>query len=155
MSRNEAVDAVSRLIEDRKQLERRNRQLSEIAAQVETAALLEATSGHNGLQIIAKIFDDRSFDELKLLAHQLVKTNSVIALLAVRESKTTRLVFARTPEVAVEMGSLMREACQQLGGKGGGTSDFAQGGCENETELEKVFEAIVQKLRQNSEEARS
>ncbi len=154
VSQDAVVAAVSRLIEDSKQLERRNRYFSEVTAKVEASTLLESATPSSGFRVIAKIFDDRSFDELKQLAHQLVKTASVIALLGVIDGKSARLVFACAPEVAVEMGTLMREACQSLGGKGGGTSAFAQGGSENVLEAEKVLEAVAQKLRQNSEEAR-
>lgn len=146
VGREAAGEAVDRLIEASKQLTRRNRQLAEIATQVEAAALLAAIPAQNGIQVVSKIFDDRSFDELKLLAHQLVKIPSVIALLALKEGKSARLLFARGENVKAEMGALLREACQLLGGKGGGTADFAQGGSEQNDELENVLRLIAQKV---------
>ena len=72
--------------------------------------------------------------------------DSVIALLAVKENEVARLVFAHSANVQAEMGMLMREACQLLGGKGGGTSDFAQGGGTNLAELETVLKLMSEKI---------
>jgi alanyl-tRNA synthetase len=63
----------------------------------------------------------------------------VIALLGSREDSTARLVFARSADVADDMNSLMRKACELLDGKGGGRPDMAQGGGKH---IEKLDEAI-------------
>lgn len=153
ISRNDAVEAVERLIEENKQLQRRNRQLSEIAAKAEAVAILADEELQNGPCILTKVFDDRSFDELKVLAHQLVKTEGVVALLAVKEPDTARLVFARDANMQIDMGALLREVCQRLGGKGGGTPDFAQGSIASVVELEKELKVTAQRLYQKVEEA--
>lgn len=145
VAREDAVAAVERLMETNKQLTRRNRQLAEIAAETEAAAILASHSPQQGRQLLTKVFDDRSFEELKLLAHQLVKTPSVVALLALKEEKAVRLIFARGADVAIGMGALMQEACQLLGGKGGGTPEFAQGGGVNADILEGVLRLMAQK----------
>jgi alanyl-tRNA synthetase len=44
------------------------------------------------------------------------------------------------------MGELMREACQALGGKGGGTPDFAQGGGTDVSQLELVLNSLREKI---------
>jgi alanyl-tRNA synthetase len=56
------------------------------------------------------------------------------------------LVFARSANVSAAMGELMREACQALGGKGGGTPDFAQGGGTGVSQLEPVLNSLREKL---------
>jgi alanyl-tRNA synthetase len=146
VGRDAAPDSVARLIEENKQLNRRLRLMAETAVKYEAHELLQSAPAHSGQQMIVRIFEDRSFDELKLLAHQLVKTDSVNALLAVKESNLARLVFARSANAKADMGTLMREACQLLGGKGGGTSDFAQGGAANLNELENVLKLTSEKI---------
>jgi alanyl-tRNA synthetase len=49
-------------------------------------------------------------------------------LLAAKDAGTARLVFARSATLNVDMNSLMKTACEKLGGRGGGKADFAQGG---------------------------
>ncbi len=146
VGRDAAPESVLRLIEENKHLNRRLRVLAEMAVKYEVEELQNSAKLQSNSQMIIRIFDDRSFDELKLLAHQLVKTDSVIALLAVKENELARLVFARSANVNAEMGTLMRETCQLLGGKGGGASDFAQGGSTNLAQLETVLQLMSEKI---------
>ncbi len=146
VARDAAPESVARLIEENKDLKRRLRSLAETAVQYEAEELRKSAHSSAHLQVIVSVFTDRSFDELKLLAHQLVKSDSVVALLVVKEQGVARLVFARSANVQAEMGALMREACQALGGKGGGTSDFAQGGATDLAQLEAVLKQLREKI---------
>ena len=143
VGREESEAAVSRMMDENKLLSRRVRHLSEIAVKVEAEELLAATPTLDGLRIFSQVFENRDFDELKLLAHRLVDRDGVIALLATRERDMARLVFARSlnlPEnTNPDMNGLMRDACEKLGGRGGGKRDFAQGGGPNVKELEPVL----------------
>lgn len=127
-SREDAESSVDRLIEENKRLSRCVRELAELAAKVEAAELLEATTATNGLRVVEHVFTDREFEEVKLIAHRLVDGENVIALLAVREKEMARLVFARSANLSADMNALIKAACEKLGGRGGGKSDFAQGG---------------------------
>lgn len=139
VGREEAESSVNRLIEDNKRLSRRVRELSELAAKVEAADILAAVPASSGLRIVERVFTDRDFDEAKLLAHRLVDAENVVALLAVREAEMVRLVFARSANVAADMNALMKTACEQLGGRGGGKPDFAQGGGNNVAHLRQAL----------------
>jgi alanyl-tRNA synthetase len=141
VGRDEAPEAVARLLETQKTLQRRVRMLAETAATIEAQELLAAAPAVNGLHIIRRIFSDRDFEETKLLAHKLTAQAGVIALLATREDSTARLVFARSANVAAEMNALLRTACERLGGRGGGRPDFAQGGGPHGAELEAALAA--------------
>ena len=141
VGRDEVDASVARLIDDHKALTRRVRTLAEVAAQVEAQELLAAVAPTNGLRVVARIFSDRDFDEVKLIAHRLVAHDSVVALLAVRERETARLVFARAANLSIDANALLREACVKLGGRGGGKPDFAQGGGANGDALEAALAA--------------
>ncbi|MFN7926380.1 MAG: DHHA1 domain-containing protein [Blastocatellia bacterium] len=147
VAREQAGEAVERMLETNKQLTRRTRQLAEVTAESEAASLLATAATPQGMPVLTKIFDDRSLEELKLLVHQLVKTPAVVVLFALCEGKSLRLIFARGANVQADMGILMREACLALNGKGGGTADFAQGGSNESDNAENVITAISQKLR--------
>ena len=139
VAREEIEASVVRLLDDNKRMSRRVRELSELAAKVEAAELLASAVAISGLRIVERVFTDRDFDEVKLLAHRLVDGEGVVALLAVREAEMARLVFARSANVAADMNALMKAACEKLGGRGGGKSDFAQGGGAN---LDQLAEAV-------------
>ena len=148
--RDEAEVAVARLIDDNKRLSRRVRELAKLAAKVEAADLIESTTAVDSLRIIEQDFEDRDFEEVKLIAHRLVDGSvdggDVIALLSARESGTVRLIFARSANVAADMNVLMKAACERLGGRGGGKPDFAQGGGANVNELPAALESAKRNL---------
>jgi alanyl-tRNA synthetase len=142
VGREEAEASVARLFDENKRLSRRVRELAGMAARVEARELIEAAVAFDGLRIISRIFEERDFEELKLLAHRLVDADGVVALLATKEGGMARLVFARSANVAADMNALMKAACEKLGGRGGGKPDFAQGGGSKIDELTSALEAV-------------
>jgi alanyl-tRNA synthetase len=94
-------------------------------------------------QVITEFFPDREAVFIKLLAQKLtVGKSSVIVLLASGSGQPT-LVFAQTPGQKSNMGQLMKDAMAQIGGRGGGSADMAQGGLPigvaNLEEVERVL----------------
>lgn len=138
--REEAESSVARLLDENKRLSRRARELAGVAAMVEAHELIEATETVGGTRIVSRVFEDRDIEELKLLAHRLVEGDNVVALLASKESGTTRLVFARSANLSTDVNALMRAACERLGGRGGGKPDFAQGGGSKVSEIDMALE---------------
>jgi alanyl-tRNA synthetase len=141
--RESAVQSVERTIEENKRLQKRVRELLQVALVGEAAELLSqgepVNAGSAGYKIVRAIFQDRDVEELRLLAWKTVEHEPAVALLGTRDSSNARLVFARSPGLGQNMGALLSEACQVLGGRGGGKPDMAQGGGPN---IGKVEEAI-------------
>ncbi len=79
-------------------------------------------------RIITQVFAERDAFFIKLLAQKLTAGKpDVVALLASGAGQPT-LVFAQSPGQKSNMGQLMKDAMAQLGGRGGGSADMAQGG---------------------------
>jgi alanyl-tRNA synthetase len=102
-------------------------------------------------QVIAQFFPDRDATFIKLLAQKLTAgKGEVIALLASGAGQPT-LVFAQTPGQKSNMGQLMKEAMAQLGGRGGGSVDMAQGGLSgdagNMADVERALHVVAVTLR--------
>jgi alanyl-tRNA synthetase len=143
VGRDQAAESVGRLLDEHRQLQRRARELGELAAKVEADEIVNSLPATPVPRLVVRVFAGRGFDEVKALAHRLAARDSVVALLASREGDATRLVFARSADVPADMGVLMKAACEQLGGRGGGAADFAQGGCPCLAELEAVLGEIA------------
>src|SRR5215471_14460498 len=147
--RESAVDSVERLIQENKSLQKRVRELQQIAIVGEAADLLnqaEIASAEGGLphyRIVCGVFEGRDAEELRLLAWKIVEREPAVALLGTRDKSNARLVFARSPGLTQNMGSLLAEACQILGGRGGGKPDMAQGGGPNIQNLEDALSSAV------------
>ncbi|HKS26578.1 MAG TPA: DHHA1 domain-containing protein [Pyrinomonadaceae bacterium] len=148
--RDESADSATRLIEENKSLHRRMRSLEEIAARAEAHELLsqaEALGDH--ARLIKHIFEGKSADELRQLALHLSRQPNTIALLASTDAEGARLVFARSEDAPGNMSELMREACQQLEGRGGGRPEMAQGGGRATQHLPDIIEAAAKKLHES------
>lgn len=96
-------------------------QLAELKAQVAG----DAAERVNGVRIVSQ--DDLQPGALQETAKNLIQEGSTIALLAAPAGDQVRLLFARSSDVDVDMGSVLRDAAALMGGKGGGRPDFAQG----------------------------
>jgi alanyl-tRNA synthetase len=117
---------VRKTLEETKAAGKAQHKLLEELAELYAERLLAQAAGSP--QVIAQLFPDRDAPFIKLLAQKLTAgKSSVIALLASCVGQPT-LVFAQTPGQKSNMGQVMKDAMAQLGGRGGGSLDMAQGG---------------------------
>jgi alanyl-tRNA synthetase len=116
-----------------------HRLLEELAeAQAEQMLVHSSGSPH----ILTRVFAERDLVFIKLLAQKLTAgRNDVIAMLGSLAGQAA-LVFAQSPGQKSNMGQLMKEAMAQLGGRGGGSADLAQGGLAENPGLEKIEAAL-------------
>jgi alanyl-tRNA synthetase len=145
-ARDSAPSLVEKAMQENKLLRRRVKDLLDLATTTEASQLLEATPENNGLKIIKVIFDNRDAEEIRFLAAKLVGRESVIALLATRDSTGARLVFARSANLTQNMGKLLTEVCQLTGGRGGGKPEMAQGGAADLSKLEEAMTSASLKV---------
>jgi len=119
-------DQVRKSLAESKAAGKAQHKLLEELAELYAERLLAQAAGSP--QVIAQFFPDRDAIFIKLLAQKLTAGKSaVIALLASGAGQPT-LVFAQSPGQKSNMGQLMKDAMAQLGGRGGGSADMAQGG---------------------------
>jgi alanyl-tRNA synthetase len=140
----ELDQAVERLQAEGKQLRKDLRwargRLLEVEARelAETAVVLSHEPGP--CRVVHKVWGrmgdsaqgsaERSPEELRTLAQELMQRLDVIAFLASVGDERTHLVFATsldTERIDLDVAALLRDACTQLGGKGGGRPHLAQG----------------------------
>ena len=95
---------------------------------------------------IHSVFEERDIEEVRVLAAKIVQREPSVALLATKEAGAARLVFARSPSLAQNMGELLAEACQALGGRGGGKAELAQGGGPDIQRVEEIIRAAAETL---------
>ncbi len=141
-ARDAAPVLVERLQAEAKQLQKRVRELSEMAVKYEAIELYQATPEVSGMRIVAKVFAGRDLEEVKLLAHAIVAAGPAVALLATT-GETNRLIFARSSQGAVDCGKLLSEVCKANSGRGGGRPEFAQGGIPAGTEIEEILKKVA------------
>lgn len=139
---------VRKSLEETKAAGKAQHKLLEELAELYAERLLAQSVGSP--QVIAQFFPDRDATFIKLLAQKLTAAQSaVIALLASGAGQPT-LVFAQTPGQKSNMGQLMKDAIAQVGGRGGGSADMAQGGLPaggaDSAQIETLLQQIAAKL---------
>lgn len=135
-------EQVRRSLAETKAAGKAQHKLLEELAQLYAERLLAQTTGSP--QVITESFAERDAVFIKLLAQKLTAGKSaVIALLASGGGQPT-LVFAQTPGQKSNMGQLMKDAMAQLGGRGGGSADMAQGGLPAGTADDEKLKSLLQ-----------
>jgi alanyl-tRNA synthetase len=125
MSRAEILPAIDRLREDSKAA---RKELAETQGRLLDYEAQELLREHTG--VIAKSFDGRDANSLKLMAKRLTSGPGVTALLASHAGGRAYLCFARSADVNTDVAALLRGALNALNSpaaKGGGSPEFAQG----------------------------
>ncbi|MBN1484819.1 MAG: hypothetical protein JXA37_08865 [Chloroflexia bacterium] len=139
-------DAVARLAEAeetaRKGLERARQDLLHYEAQ-ERYAQAERVGP---ARLVSAVLNERSLDELRLLAREIAALPGGVALLGLG-GETARLCFVRHEDLSGDMGALVRQAAAVLGGRGGGRPQEAQGGGPDAGRLEEALEEALAGLR--------
>jgi alanyl-tRNA synthetase len=140
----ELAAAAERAVSERDANFKRTRALLERVAEIEAAqAVREAAPNFDGLRIIHKVFEDVEPEFLGHFATHVAKTEKSIALLAGLTSGN--VLFAQHPAAAKDMNALLKEVTAKIGGKGGGTRDFARGRLDAAVQAEKAL-ALAQEL---------
>jgi alanyl-tRNA synthetase len=122
----EIVSAASRALTERHTNFKQFRAMLERLAKAEAALVLQGTPpGPNGLRIVSRIVQDVAPEYLGFFAGEIAKSEKSIALLAAAGGG--HVLFAEHPSAGKDVSDLLKQVLEKLGGKGGGTRDFARG----------------------------
>jgi alanyl-tRNA synthetase len=135
--------AFIRFTEDYKVLQKQLSQLRSEMVEVEVQRLANTAIEQNGRKVICHSFDNREFNDLKLIAQALTALPSHIVLLATKGA-SCQVIFSRSEDVDVPMNHLLKSILPLLNGKGGGSPKSAQGGGSGDIEaaLNTAFEKL-------------
>jgi alanyl-tRNA synthetase len=93
-----------------------------------------------GLHLICQVLKDYDGDGMRAIAQRLIQYPGMIVLLAVG-GPSPQICFARSRDVDLDMGQLLRDAAGPFGGRGGGRPHMAQGGGVDGDRLTDVLNA--------------
>jgi alanyl-tRNA synthetase len=143
---NDLPQHARKSLEEIKSLRKQREESQDELAAAKAGALLAETAEHNGCKLVVRTLADQDLDFVKLLAQKLTRHSlPVIALLATK-SPQAALVFAQSPGQPYDMGTLLKEAIGNLGGRGGGSKDFAQGGIQTSKGIEEALGAVASQI---------
>jgi len=121
------------------------RALQERLAEAEaTLALQSMTPGAGGFRVVSRVFEGVPADYLGFFATAFAKSEKAIALLAAAEGG--HLLFAQNSSAGKDMNALLKEVLEKVGGKGGGTRDFARGRLNDAASAEEALSLAKEML---------
>ena len=136
------IDKVKQLINNQKSLEKQVATFQKQLASDQSDTLITNAIDVNGLKLLATEVSGVSSKDLRELADKLKdKLVSAIVVLAVVSNNKVSLVSAVTKNLTnkYQAGNILNHVASQIGGKGGGRADMAQGGG---TDVEKLAQAL-------------
>ncbi len=143
----ELPEAIRRLDGELSQARRDLRRAHDALFDAEADALWHAAGRLGDLRVVQAYLAGRTPDDLKLLAQRLIaRPQTVVLLGAGQAGDKGHLVFARSADLAFHAGTLLSQACQLIGGRGGGRPDFAQGGGPDAGQVPAALDAAFSTL---------
>jgi alanyl-tRNA synthetase len=123
----ELDQAIGRLQAEAKAARRQLAEADTRLQQYEAHELLNAIELRGDFGVIVHTWQNRDVAYLKRVASSLVAQRKTVALLGAT-GQSLALVFARSKDLSVDVAAVLKAAAARLGGKGGGSPDFAQAG---------------------------
>lgn len=116
------VNMVEKLFQDYKTQKKINRQLQESLSTHEAKDIIEQAEG----RIISKIFEDKSIEEARILALNIIKTSDHIILFGLKLAERAHFIFARPENMELDMRELVSLVTPIIDGKGGGRPSLVE-----------------------------
>jgi alanyl-tRNA synthetase len=121
-------DQIRKSADDSKLMRKQKDDTLDQLAELMALAALQSQPEKNGRRIIVKTFPDRDIVFAKLFAQKVTRAAGPVIALVASTSEPGGLVFAQSAGGAADMGMLLKQVLSSVGGRGGGSKDFAQGG---------------------------
>jgi alanyl-tRNA synthetase len=131
---------IRKTFDDLKLLRKQKEDALEHLAEATAIAALKEQSDTNGRRVIVRSFSDRDINFAKLFAQKAVRTGVSAVALVGSTMDPPSLVFAQSAGGAGDMGALLKRVLTSVGGRGGGSRDFAQGGVPAGSNVEQLLQ---------------
>ncbi len=117
----------------------REEALEELAGAMASTALNEQPVV-NGGRIVMRVFAGRDISFAKLFAQKVARAGAPAIALVGSVIDPAGIVFTQTAGGKADMGALLKQALATVGGRGGGSRNFAQGGVPAGSDLQKLLQ---------------
>ena len=143
--RTELTRAITRLIDQQRQLENELEILKRKAANSQIGNLVEAPRDVKGVPVISRHVEGVDASMLRELAENTgSKIGSGVVVLGLASNGKASLVAVVSPDLQKRLhaGKIIKKVAEMVGGSGGGRPDFAQAGGKDSEKLEEALQAV-------------
>jgi len=129
--------SIEKMLQENKQSRKRMKQLQEQLAVYEAREIIARATG----SIIKEIWTDKTPEEGKLLALNVIRAGEFAVLFGIRGEENDRLIFASSEKLPLDMRELLPVVFSRAGGKGGGSPTLVEIVTEKKGSLEEILAA--------------
>jgi alanyl-tRNA synthetase len=143
--RTELTRAITRLLDQQRQLENELEALKRKAAKSQVGALAEAGQEVKGVPVVSRKVEGVDTSMLRELAENAgAKIGSGVVVLGLASNGKASLVAVVSPDLQdrLHAGKIIKKVAELVGGSGGGRPDFAQAGGKNPEKLDGALQAV-------------
>jgi alanyl-tRNA synthetase len=133
-------EMIRKTFEEGKALRRQRDDALEQLADAMAAAALRGQPENNGRVVIKKCFVDRDINFAKLFAQKATRAGKPAIALVGSTMDPAGVVFAQSAGGTADMGGLLKRVLAGVGGRGGGSRDFAQGGVPSGSNVDQLLQ---------------
>jgi len=144
-SNAQVVEKVTQLVKQQKELEKQISSFQKQLASNQGDDLVNQAQEVNGVKLLSTIVKGVSGKDLRDIADKLKdKLGSAIVVLAAISGDKVSLVAGVTKDLTdkYQAGNILNHVAQQVGGKGGGRADMAQGGGTQPENLDSALASV-------------
>jgi alanyl-tRNA synthetase len=139
----EILTSVEKIFLDLKSQRKRAKRLEEEVVRYEAQEIVRQA----GEKIIRKIFQDKTSEQMKFLALNIIRQGDFIVLFGLNEQGRGHLVFARSESIPVDLRELLPLVSPLIKGKGGGQPSLIEIAAESAENLEEALEKAEEYIR--------
>jgi alanyl-tRNA synthetase len=143
--RTELTRAITRLLDQQRQLENELETLKRKAAHSQIGNLVESPNNINGIPVVSRRVEGVDASMLRELAENAgAKIGSGVVVLGLASNGKASLVAVVSPDLQKRLhaGKIIKKVAEMVGGSGGGRPDFAQAGGKDSEKLEEALQAV-------------
>jgi alanyl-tRNA synthetase len=144
-SEKEIPEKVRKLINENKLLNKQIDIYKEQILQIEAEELINDAIIEKDTKIIKKVFHNRDFSDLRIIAQKIISNEGYIVLLG-NINSNSNILFARSADVSINMVQLFNSISGMIDAKGGGKPDFVQAGLKNSNNLVDALNFVLRNL---------
>ena len=134
--------------EDAKALRREREDALEQLAEAMASAAVKGTGSEK--KVIVRVFHDRDIAFAKLFAQKATRMGIPATALVASTAGSPGLVFAQSAGGNADMGALLKQVLASVGGRGGGSRDFAQGGAPPGSDIEQLLKQAADTIEKQA-----
>ena len=145
----EILSSVERLLSDLKTQKKKNKKMQEKIIQYQAQEIVQKADK----RIIKNIFTDRTRDEVRFLALNIIRLGEFVILYGLKSEERVQLILARSETIEIDLRELVPELCSVIKGKGGGSPSLVEITGEDTKKLEIALDKAYEFVKRKNEKS--